>query len=238
MATLCSGLGIDIWEVINAAATKPFGFTPFYPGPGIGGHCTPIDPLYLQWKLDDGGHRSKFIDLATEVNEAMPDHIVALAKELLEAQGKELRHASVLVLGVTYKRDVSDVRESPGLRLMERLQGRCYQVRYHDPLVPTCHDLQGREIVSVPLSHAVLQETDCIILATDHSCFRYDWIGRNSSLILDTRNAFGHLQLPSVHRLGTPMSPVPDQAEPAATAKERAKGHLVLVPPVTTWHEP
>ena len=184
-------LGIDIWEVIEAAKSKPFGFMPFYPGPGLGGHCIPIDPFYLTWKAKQHGVTSRFIELAGEVNTGMPGYVVERVVAALESQGKALEGAKVLVLGAAYKKDVADPRESPGITLMEMLQERGAEVSYNDPYIPQIppqrrHDLK---LSSVELTEASLGGVDVVLVATDHSCYDYGFIVEHACLVVDSRNA-------------------------------------------------
>jgi UDP-N-acetyl-D-glucosamine dehydrogenase len=186
-------MGIDIWEVIAAAATKPFGFQPFYPGPGLGGHCIPIDPFYLSWKAREFGMRTRFIELAGEINTGMPEFVVAKVMDALNARGKTLKGARVLVLGAAYKKDVDDMRESPSIRLMELLRARGATVAYNDPLIPKLPPMRHHtlQLESVKLTEAVLKKQDVVLIATDHSAYDYAWIVRNAPLVVDTRNATG-----------------------------------------------
>ncbi|MGH7897477.1 MAG: nucleotide sugar dehydrogenase [Candidatus Binatia bacterium] len=185
---------IDVWEVIEAAATKPFGFTAFHPGPGLGGHCIPIDPFYLTWKARHYDFSTRFIELAGEVNTAMPYYVVERVVEALNDRGKALRGARVLVLGVAYKKDVDDLRESPSLKVIEVLESRGARVAYNDPYVPSLRARRLRhyetfELDSVELSDEALRAADCVLIATDHSSYDVARIVRLASLIVDTRNA-------------------------------------------------
>jgi len=184
-------LGIDIWEVIGAAATKPFGFQPFYPGPGLGGHCIPIDPFYLSWKAREVELAARFIELSGEINAAMPYHVLNKIVEALNRGGKPLRGARILILGVAYKRDVDDVRESPALKMIELLSAQGAQVSYHDPFVPQLRPMRRYrfELGSVPLTDQELRESDCVLIVTDHSEVDYQRIVDQASLVVDTRNA-------------------------------------------------
>lgn len=188
MALLCDQLGIDIWEVIEAAKTKPFGFLPFYPGPGIGGHCLPIDPLYLSWKSRLHGFEARMIELAQQINQSMPAHVVERVSHLVNRNGVALKDAHVLVLGAAYKKDVSDTRESPALDVIERLAQLGAKVSYSDPHAKRLV-LEGRVFRSVPLTAAALKRQDCVVLLTDHSAFDYEAVVKHSRLIFDTRNA-------------------------------------------------
>jgi UDP-N-acetyl-D-glucosamine dehydrogenase len=188
LALACRTLNVDPWEVIEAAATKPFGFMPFYPGPGTGGHCIPLDPLYLSWKVRMNGFETRFIALADEVNHAMPRHIVSLVIDSLNERGRCLRGANVLVLGVTYKADVNDVRESPALDIIRLLRHRGARVDYADPYVPELL-VEDVKLVAVPLTPASLGAADCAVIVTDHRVFDYRAIARDAALIVDVRNA-------------------------------------------------
>jgi UDP-N-acetyl-D-glucosamine dehydrogenase len=195
MARLCYALNIDTWEVIRAAATKPFGFMPFYPGPGIGGHCIPLDPHYLSWKARQHGFDSRFISLAEEVNSRMPEHVVQLVADGLNDERKAMNGSNVLLLGVAYKKDINDVRESPALSIIDRLRAKGANVRYHDPFVSELRfddahtDSTGEPLSSVPLTNEELQSADCVIIVTDHSDIDYKRVCSLVPLIVDTRNA-------------------------------------------------
>ena len=193
LKVLLTRMGIDVWDVIEAAKTKPFGFTPFYPGPGLGGHCIPIDPFYLTWRARQYGLNTRFIELAGEVNTAMPEYVVSRVGDALNQHGKPIRGSRILVLGVAYKRDVDDVRESPSVVLMERLQDKGAIVEYNDPFVPRIPPMRGHDLhmESQELTEERLAGVDCVLLATDHTQYDYDAIGRNAPLIVDTRNGMG-----------------------------------------------
>ena len=188
LALMCDRLKVDVWEVIEAAATKPFGFMPFYPGPGLGGHCIPIDPFYLSWKARASGFEARFIELAGQVNGHMPEHVVNRVAESLNARGKAVMGSRVVVLGVAYKADIDDVRESPSLDIMETLRERGARVDYIDPFVPSL-ELAGMRMRSVPLTAATLKRYDCAVIATAHQGFPWSMILRNSRAVVDTRNA-------------------------------------------------
>ncbi len=188
VALMCARLGIDVWEVIDAAATKPYGFMKFTPGPGIGGHCIPVDPLYLSWKLKALNYTARFIELADVINGQMPLHVVALTAEALNEVGKPLYGARVLVLGAAYKPDVDDTRESPALDVMIELQRRHAQVSYHDPHVPTLK-LGAETLASAPLTAESLQSADCVILITAHTAIDWALVAERARLVIDTRNA-------------------------------------------------
>jgi UDP-N-acetyl-D-glucosamine dehydrogenase len=198
LAIMCSKLGIDVWEVIEAAATKPFGFMPFYPGPGLGGHCIPIDPLYLSWKLKTLNYNARFIELASEINTSMPEYVLDLVADALNDQAKPLRGSRVLVLGVTYKRDVEDVRESPAIDIISLLLSKGAKAEYHDPYIKTLeiseHD-QAEVISSIgDLTEDVLAGYDAVVIVADHSAYDYAWIADHARLVVDTRNATRHLK--------------------------------------------
>jgi len=196
LAQLCYHLGIDSWEVIGAAATKPFGFMAFYPGPGIGGHCIPLDPHYLSWKARLHGFEARFIGLAEEVNSHMPRHVVQIVQDGLNAQSKPLKGSRVLLLGVAYKRDINDVRESPALGIIDQLQHKGAIVSYHDPFVPGVKlDGEG-SLESATLTDEMLAECDCVIIVTDHSGVDYTRAVRLAPLIVDTRNITRKLGMP------------------------------------------
>jgi UDP-N-acetyl-D-glucosamine dehydrogenase len=192
MKTVLSAMGIDVWEVIRAAATKPFGFQAFYPGPGLGGHCIPIDPFYLTWKAREVGLPTRFIELAGEINHAMPQHVVERVVLALNSRGRAVKGSRILVLGLAYKPDVDDVRESPSFELIEKLSELGASVDYNDPHVPATHpmrrwgDLQKK---SVPLSPDTLKAYDCILIATHHKAYDWQMIADHANLIVDTRNA-------------------------------------------------
>jgi UDP-N-acetyl-D-glucosamine dehydrogenase len=208
MARLCYALNIDTWEVIRAAATKPFGFMAFYPGPGIGGHCIPLDPHYLSWKARQHGFDSRFIGLAEEVNSRMPEHVVQLVSDGLNDDRKAVKGARVLLLGVAYKKDIDDVRESPALSIIDRLRAKGADVHYHDPFVSEIRfddahtEGSGDPLHSVPLTDDELKSADCIVIVTDHSQIDYKRVCRVSPLIVDTRNALnGDLRRESSARI-------------------------------------
>ncbi len=188
MAIVCDKLGVNVWEVIEAAATKPFGFMKFLPGPGLGGHCIPIDPHYLAWKMRGLNYKTRFIDLAGELNTEMPEFWVRKLAEALNGQGKAVRGASVLVLGVAYKRNIDDIRESPALDIIRLLKGQGAKVTYSDPHVPKFRE-DGTEFRSVALTPETVAAADCIMIVTDHSSVDYHMIKRTARLVVDTRNA-------------------------------------------------
>jgi UDP-N-acetyl-D-glucosamine dehydrogenase len=187
VALMCDRLGVDVWEVIDAAASKPFGFMPFYPGPGLGGHCIPIDPLYLSWKLKTLNYRARFIELAGEVNSAMPYYVVNKIQDAFNEREKSIKGSRILLLGMSYKRDIDDVRESPALDVLRILEQKGAEVVYHDPLVLEL-DMDGDNYRSQPLEESV-KAADCVVILTDHSCFDIDKIVDDARLVVDTRNA-------------------------------------------------
>ncbi len=185
-------MDIDVWEVIRAASSKPFGFMPFYPGPGLGGHCIPIDPFYLTWKAREVDYQTKFIELAGEINTEMPYYVVNKTMEALAARGRSLKGSRILVLGIAYKKNIDDQRESPSLKIISILQAKDVKVEYNDPYVPESsghREYPGLKLKSVPLTAARLRAVDAVIIATDHSCYDYDFIVKNAPLVIDTRNA-------------------------------------------------
>ncbi len=189
MALMCDKLGINVWEVIHAAATKPFGFMPFYPGPGLGGHCIPVDPHYLSWKLKALNYNARFIELASEINTSMPLYVVNKVMNALNDDRKALRGSKVVVLGVAYKRDVNDVRESPALDVISLLQERGADVVYHDPYIDQVR-LEGDAVMaSAPYSTDLLESADCVVIITDHSKYNWQEVLDHSRLVVDTRHA-------------------------------------------------
>ena len=187
MAIMCDKLGVDVWEVIQAAATKPFGFMPFFPGPGVGGHCIPLDPHYLSWKLKTLNYNARFIELAGEINSHMPDYVAGKVADALNEDGKPVKGAKVLVLGVAYKPDIDDVRESPALDVIRLLQAKGAQVSYHDPHIPALHK-EGLDLRSVELAGA-LPAADCAVVITNHSSYDWAQVAHQAGLIVDTRHA-------------------------------------------------
>lgn len=195
MAKVCNALGIDTWEVVNAAATKPFGFMPFYPGPGIGGHCIPLDPHYLSWKARQHGFDSKFISLAEQINSTMPNYVVELATAALNEERKAVNGSKILILGVAYKKDIDDMRESPALSIIDLLRADGADVYYHDPFVPvvtfdhayTIGDADP--LYNKELTDDLIAESDCVIICTEHTTVDYSRLCRLAKLVVDTRNA-------------------------------------------------
>jgi UDP-N-acetyl-D-glucosamine dehydrogenase len=204
LKVICAAMGIDVWEVIDAARTKPFGFMPFYPGPGLGGHCIPIDPFYLTWKAREFGVNTRFIELAGEINTAMPRYVVGrLAEELSTQRSKALKGARILMLGLAYKKNVDDMRESPALTLIELLEKAGAKVSYHDPFIPAVKPsrehgtLTGRR--SVPLTARSLSGADAVLIVTDHDDVDYAMVAKHARLVLDTRNAMARAGLSGSH---------------------------------------
>jgi UDP-N-acetyl-D-glucosamine dehydrogenase len=200
IAIICDKLAIDTWEVIAAAATKPFGFMPFYPGPGLGGHCIPVDPQYLSWKLRSLNYHARFIELAEYINSRMPGYVVDKISDVLNIQRKCLNGSRILVLGAAYKRDVTDWRESPSLDIIRLLKSKGALVNYHDPLVPVIN-VDGERETSCELTTQSLREADCVVIVADHSLFDWKWIVEESALVMDTRNATQGLDSPKVVKL-------------------------------------
>jgi UDP-N-acetyl-D-glucosamine dehydrogenase len=200
IALMCSHMKIDVWEVIKGASSKPFGFMPFFPGPGLGGHCIPIDPLYLEWKSKIDGFESRFIGLADKINSGMPRFVVTRAMELMNEHGKAMRGSRVHILGVTYKKDISDSRESPAIEVMKLLSNLGAQVIYSDPFVRSLN-VEGHTFEAVPASREVLASSDIAIIITNHSAFDYADIVKNAPLVFDTRNATDGIKAANLVRL-------------------------------------
>jgi UDP-N-acetyl-D-glucosamine dehydrogenase len=200
LTLLCEKMGISVWEVIDAAATKPFGYMPFYPGPGIGGHCIPLDPYYLANKAREYDFHTRFIELAADINENMPYYVVSRIMEALNNKGKSLKNARVLVLGVAYKKDVEDVRESPSLKLIGLLREKGANVCYNDPYVAKIK-ISEKTLSSIEVTEKRLSSADCVVIATDHTCYDYKYIAQKSSLVFDTRGATRKLKCDNVIRL-------------------------------------
>jgi UDP-N-acetyl-D-glucosamine dehydrogenase len=188
VALMCDRLDIDAWEIIDAAASKPFGFMPFYPGPGLGGHCIPIDPHYLSWKLKSLNYYSRFIELAGDINSHMPEYVLERIGRLLNRKAKAVRGSKVVVLGVAYKRDISDVRESPALDCIRLLSENGAKVFYNDPFVPVI-EMAGSRWKSQRLTNKLVASADLVVILTDHTEYDYQWLVKTADLIFDTRNA-------------------------------------------------
>jgi UDP-N-acetyl-D-glucosamine dehydrogenase len=196
LKVVLDAMGIDVWEVVRAASTKPFGFQAFYPGPGLGGHCIPIDPYYLTWRAREAGHNTRFIELAGEVNRSMPEYVVQRTVLALNAQGKAARGSRVLVLGLSYKADVDDVRESPSFELIEKLEQLGAHVDYNDPHVPRTHHMRKWGDIgkaSVPLTADTLAAYDCVLVATGHRAYDWQLVADHAKLVVDTRNALANV---------------------------------------------
>jgi UDP-N-acetyl-D-glucosamine dehydrogenase len=199
LSQLCERMHIDIWEVIEAAKTKPFGFMPFYPGPGVGGHCIPIDPYYLSWKAREYDFHTSFIELAAKVNENMPYYVVDKVIEELSKHGVCPSKAKVMVLGAAFKRDVEDIRNSPALKVMEILDKKVGEIRYNDPYIKEVR-VNNCKYTSIPIDG--VKEADCVLILTSHSVYDYNWVANNSSLVIDTRGATKALKGGNIVRLG------------------------------------
>jgi UDP-N-acetyl-D-glucosamine dehydrogenase len=213
LALMCDRMNIDVWEVVDAAKTKPFGFMAFYPGPGLGGHCIPIDPFYLSWKAKQSGFDPRFIELAGHINGGMPHYVVDKVMEALNTRRKALNGSRILIAGVAYKRDIDDMRESPALDVMHLLEQRGASVDYTDPYVPEVHAREWtgkRDITGVGLTRGTLKDYDCVVIVTDHKTFDYDLMLAEADLIVDTRNAIKKAH-PNVFRLGAPRPESPAQ---------------------------
>jgi UDP-N-acetyl-D-glucosamine dehydrogenase len=213
LALMCDRMNIDVWEVVDAARTKPFGFMAFYPGPGLGGHCIPIDPIYLSWKAKQSGFDPRFIELASHINGGMPHYVVEKVADALNTRRKAVNGSSVLIVGVAYKRDIDDMRESPALDVMGLLEARGARVAYADPYVAEVHGREWsgrRDIQAVDLTRGSLGQYDCVVIVTDHKAFDYDAIVSESDLIVDTRNAIKK-PYPHVFKLGAPRPETQDE---------------------------
>ncbi len=200
IALMCNRMDIDVWEVIDAAKTKPFGFMPFYPGPGLGGHCIPIDPFYLSWKAKQSGFEARFIELAGHVNSAMPEYVVQRVVDALNSVKKPINGSRIHLFGIAYKRDVNDMRESPALDIIELLVRRGAVVTFTDPYVPTMSH-NGHALASVAIDEALAAKYDCAVICTDHKVFDYERMAANVPLIVDTRNALKGIDRPSIFKL-------------------------------------
>ena len=218
IALMCDRLGLDVWEVVKAAATKPFGFMPFYPGPGLGGHCIPIDPFYLSWKAKQTGFDPRFIELAGQINGAMPHFVVDKIADALNRDQKAVNGSTVLVLGVAYKRDIDDMRESPSLDVMALLHEKGARVRYADPYVPALPARAwhgGFDMTTDPVTPESIGAADCVAILTEHRSVDYEMVRQSAKLIVDTRNAISGVH-PHVIKLGAPAPPLVATAEEAA----------------------
>jgi UDP-N-acetyl-D-glucosamine dehydrogenase len=204
LALMCDRMNIDVWEVVDAAKTKPFGFMAFYPGPGLGGHCIPIDPFYLSWKAKQSGFDPRFIELAGHINGGMPHYVVDKVMDALNTRRKAINGSRVLVAGVAYKRDIDDMRESPALDVMHLLETKGATVDYADPHVPELHGREwagSRDVKAIELKRGVYKQYDCVVIVTDHKAFDYDTMVDEADVIVDTRNAIKRPH-PHVFKLG------------------------------------
>jgi len=220
IALMCDRLGLDVWEVVKAAATKPFGFMPFYPGPGLGGHCIPIDPFYLSWKAKQTGFDPRFIELAGQINGGMPQFVVDKVADALNRHRKAINGSTVLILGIAYKRDIDDMRESPALDVMALLHQKGATVRYADPYVPTLAARAwhgGFDMQTEPLTEAALAEADCVAILTEHRTVDYDMVLNSARLIVDTRNAIAGKH-EHVFKIGAP-APAMAKQQPSTHEK-------------------
>jgi UDP-N-acetyl-D-glucosamine dehydrogenase len=211
IALMCDRLGIDVWEVVKAAATKPFGFMPFYPGPGLGGHCIPIDPFYLSWKAKQNGFDPRFIELAGQINGAMPHFVVEKIGDALNRHQKSINGSTVLILGLAYKRDIDDMRESPSLDVMALLHQKGARVRYADPYVPTLAARAwhgGFDMQTESLTPQAIADADCVAILTEHRTVDYDMVLNSAKLVVDTRNAIAGSHA-HVLKLGAPAPALP-----------------------------
>ena len=198
IAILCHEVGIDVWEVVDAASTKPFGFMTFYPGPGVGGHCIPLDPTYLSWQIRrEAGHQFRILEQAQDINAQMPTYVAQRIGEALNDAGKAVKDARILVLGVSYKADVGDVRESPALRVMGQLHRRGALLEFHDPFVDSV-SVNGLHVPRTELSRPAVEAADCVAILTPHAAYDLDWIANHASVVFDARNAFGPDHRPNV----------------------------------------
>jgi UDP-N-acetyl-D-glucosamine dehydrogenase len=224
MALMCEDLGVDVWEVVDAAKTKPFGFMPFYPGPGLGGHCIPVDPLYLSWKVKQHGFEPRFIELAGYLNASMPHAVVDKVANALNVKRKPMSGSHVLVLGVAYKRDIDDIRESPSLDVMGLLHKQGARLSYADPYVPTLSKHAwpgGYDLTAVAVTPELLTDVDCVVVLTDHSAFDYDMVVNHAAVIVDTRHAIGQSHA-HVSTLGAPNRAHAEVWQPPMVAGEVA----------------
>lgn len=193
IAIMANKLDVNVWEIIDAASTKPYGFMSFYPGPGIGGHCIPIDPIYLSWKLKTLNYNAKFIELASSINSYMPNYVIEKIINILNKYKKSVNDSKILILGIAYKKDINDYRESPALEIMEKLYNLGAQIYYNDEYIPELY-FKNKKIYSTKLNKEILAKADCAVIITDHSHYDYKWIVENASVIFDTRNATKHIK--------------------------------------------
>jgi UDP-N-acetyl-D-glucosamine dehydrogenase len=217
---MCDRMNINVWEVVEAAKTKPFGFMAFYPGPGLGGHCIPIDPFYLSWKAKQTGFDPRFIELAGQVNGGMPHFVVDKITDALNRHEKSVNGSSVLILGIAYKRDIDDMRESPAMDVMSLLLARGAQISYADPWVPEVHGREwsgGYDIKAVDMTRGNIRQYDCVVIVTDHKAFDYAALLEEADLIVDTRNAIKQAH-PNVFKLGAPRASAAAEGRKVAIA--------------------
>ncbi|RXZ82077.1 nucleotide sugar dehydrogenase [Paenibacillaceae bacterium] len=203
LAMMCDRMAIDVWEVIRAASTKPFGFMPFYPGPGIGGHCIPLDPMYLSWKAKEFRFYSKFIELAQSINDNMPEYVLNKTAQVLNVYAKSIRNSKVLLLGMSYKPDIDDLRESPGLEIYELFKKSGAKVDYYDPYATSFKDEHDQIVHTIKYDADAFAQYDCMVLITNHRSFSYHELAEMGVPIIDTRNAFADIQSDNIHKLGT-----------------------------------
>jgi len=203
IAMMCDKMTIDVWEVIRAASTKPFGFMPFHPGPGIGGHCIPLDPMYLSWKAKEFRFYSKFIELAQSINDTMPEYVLNKTSQVLNMYAKSIRNSKVLILGMAYKPDVDDLRESPGLEIYQLFQENGAKVDYYDPYATSFRDEMGGTVKSVDYDLSAFAKYDCLVFITNHRSFRCQELADLGVPIIDTRNAFAEIKADNIYKLGT-----------------------------------
>ncbi|MFJ9498518.1 nucleotide sugar dehydrogenase [Brevibacillus centrosporus] len=206
MAMMCDKMGINVWEVIKAASTKPFGFMPFYPGPGIGGHCIPLDPMYLSWKAKGFRFHSQFIEIAQSINDNMPDYVLNKTGQVLNIYAKAINSSRILILGMAYKPDIDDLRESPGLEVYELFAKNGAKVDYFDPYAQSFRDKEGRVVQSIENDPEAFKKYDCMVLITNHRCFDYQALADLGVAIIDTRNAFDGITNPNIYKLGNPVA--------------------------------
>lgn len=206
MAMMCDRMGINVWEVIKAASTKPFGFMPFYPGPGIGGHCIPLDPMYLSWKAKGFRFHSQFIEIAQSINDNMPDYVLNKTGQVLNIYSKAINSSRILILGMAYKPDVDDLRESPGLELYELFAKNGAKVDYYDPYAQSFVNKAGQVVSSISYDLDAFKSYDCMVLVTNHRCFDYQELADQGVAIIDTRNAFEGVQNPNIYKIGTSVA--------------------------------
>ncbi|OXM86275.1 nucleotide sugar dehydrogenase [Paenibacillus rigui] len=212
MAMMCDKMGINIWEVIKAASTKPFGYMPFSPGPGIGGHCIPLDPMYLSWKAKGFRFHSQFIELAQSINDNMPDYVISKTSQVLNIYAKSIRRSNILILGMAYKSDIDDLRESPGLHIYELFKERGARVDYFDPHAQSFVDKYGNTVQSIAYDLEKMRSYDCFVLVTGHKSFDYQEFADLGVAIVDTRNAFEGIDAPHIYQLGTSVI-LPEEQE-------------------------